>query len=360
MRTLEPRPLPEDFFRAHQAFSTRRVPRQDMQTLLTGPFRPEVGQLVLARVTQLGQHRHVELVHGRKASLYPEDLVILAYGNRYAPDQFEALVPLDLGPCEMVAGGGLAARAVERHAAMSAPTRIQPLGILADAQGEPLNLCQYRLPDRSPPLKRLRVYVVCGTSMNAGKTYTVAMLIRGQRAMGRRVAGCKITGTGSGNDLWRMHDAGASPVLDFADNGLPSTYGTLIKDLEIGLRRLIYEAAAQGADSVVVEIADGLGQAETAGLLHSDTLRELCDGLVFAAADPLGAAAGERWIEGTGLRLLAISGVMTTDPTSVNEARSLVRVPVLTAEHLALGGPFVSADSHAVAANLGQAAQVLP
>lgn len=347
MNDADIRPLPADFAEARQAFATRRVPRQDMRSLIGGALRPQAGQLLLARVTALGQHRSVELANGRKAGLYPDDRVILAYGNRYAPDQFEALVPLDLGPCAMVAGGGIAAREVERNAAMAAPTRVQPLGLIGDADGRALDLMAYRLPDLPLPQPRPRVYAVCGTSMNAGKTHTVAMSIRGLRAQGLRVAACKITGTGSGNDLWRMHDAGAHPVLDFADNGLPSTYGTPVAALEQGLRRLVAECARQGADCVLCEIADGLGQAETAGLLRSPTLRELCDGLLFAAADPLGAAAGERWLDAAGLPLIAVSGLVSADAVSLAEARRLLRVPVLEAVQLAQGEALRAAIARA-------------
>jgi hypothetical protein len=335
MTMPELRALPSDFETAHQSFATRRVPRVLMSRLLAGSMRPAVGELVLARVSQIGQHRSVELVSGRKATLFPDQLVILAYGNRYAPDQFEALVPLDLGPCQMVAGGGVAAREVERHASMSAPTRIVPLGVIADDAGHPLNLRNFALPAREVAAFHAPIYVVCGTSMNAGKTHTVAMLVRGLRASGRRVGAIKVTGTGSGNDLWRMHDAGADPVLDFTDAGWPSTYGTPVADLELVYRRLVSEAVAQGADAVVIEIADGVGQAETAGLLQSFTLRVCCDAVIFAACDALGAAAGVRWLERVGLPVAGVSGLVTAEPAGLEEARSLLEVPVYTADNLA-------------------------
>jgi hypothetical protein len=342
-------PLPADFASARQSFATRRVPLSQARSLIGGARRPQVGDLVLARVLQLGQHRNVELVTGRKAALQPDHLVVLAYGNRYAPDQFEALVPPDLGPCDMVAGGGLAAREVERHAAMGAPTRIRPLGLLADADGRALNLRDYRLPPAAPAARRPRVVVVCGTSMNAGKTHTVAMTVRGLVALGQRVGAIKVTGTGSGNDLWRMHDAGAVPVLDFVDAGWPSTYGTPLAELERCYRRLVDAAAADGAQTLVIEIADGLGQAETAGLLRSTTLRQACDAVIFAACDPLGAAAGVDWLRQAGLPLVAVSGLTTADAASLEETRDLLDLPVLSAEQLAQGLALESACAQASA-----------
>lgn len=341
MNDMQIEGLPQNFANARQAFSTRRVPASDMHTLVSGPVRPEMGQLVLARVSQIGQHRSVELVSGRKAQLFVGDLLILAYGNRYAPDQFEGLIPLDLGPCDLIAGGGLAAREVARNDSMRAPTAIEPLGLIGDAHGRPLNLRDYALPDIAGGAARVPIYVVCGTSMNSGKTHTAAMLVRGLIASGLRVAACKVTGTGSGNDLWKLRDAGASVVLDFADAGYPSTYGVSVEDLERAYL-LLTASASTDADAVVVEIADGLCQAETAGLLRSRTLAAHCDGFLFAAPDPIGAVAGERWLREAGLRVLAISGLMTTCPTSTIEARRLITPPVLTAEQLASGSAFAA------------------
>lgn len=85
---------PRDIRQAQQAFSTRRVPVEAMRILLTERSqRPVAGQLVLARVVSIGQHTRVELANGRRAQLYIGGNVILAYGNRYAPDQFEGMVP---------------------------------------------------------------------------------------------------------------------------------------------------------------------------------------------------------------------------------------------------------------------------
>jgi len=82
---------------AKPAYTTRHVDLNSATGLLSG-VRPAVGDLVLATVTAVGQHPKVEGPDGRRASLFPGDEVVVAYGHRYAPDQFEASVPDDLGP----------------------------------------------------------------------------------------------------------------------------------------------------------------------------------------------------------------------------------------------------------------------
>ena len=142
-------PLPR-ISRAKCAFTTRRMDLPAVQglSLLAGDVVPHPGDLVLAEVTLIGQHKRVELATGRRASLYIGDEVVLAYAGRYAPDQFEAEVPPDLSACQLVAGGGLAARVVTQHADMDAATELMPVGLIADSRGRVLNVRDGRLATR--------------------------------------------------------------------------------------------------------------------------------------------------------------------------------------------------------------------
>ena len=138
---------------AKLAYTPRRVPVGQMATLLSGDLKPRAGDLVLARVTRTRQHGRLELASGRRASLYEGDDIIVCYGNRYAPDQFEALVPANLGPCHLVAAGGIAARMLCKHSKIKAPTEITPVGLIGDHRGRRLNLADWtvaRKGDRHP------------------------------------------------------------------------------------------------------------------------------------------------------------------------------------------------------------------
>ena len=84
--------------RASWAFTTRRVPREHHFRISHQARPPRPGDLVLARIDALGFHRGLQLRNGRKKNLFPEDEIVVAYGNRYAPNQFEAVVPKTLGP----------------------------------------------------------------------------------------------------------------------------------------------------------------------------------------------------------------------------------------------------------------------
>ncbi len=317
---------------AKAAYTVRRIGLGRLQGLALVEACPRAGDLVVAQVTQLGMHQHLESADGRRQRLWPGDTIVVAYGQRYAPDQFEAVIPEDLSPCHLVAGGGVAARVLSRHASIKPATQIAPLGLLADAQGV-LNLRRGALGGARgrTPLS----IAVLGSSMNAGKTTTAANLIAGLKRSGLRVGAAKITGTGAGGDRWLMQDAGASPVLDFTDMGHASTAGLDSATVERILGDLSGHLASTGVDCAVIEVADGLLQRETSALVQSHLFAKVVDAVVFAAPDAMSAIAGVAWLEQRGLPVVAVSGVLTASPLATREAGAALKVPTCTIDDLA-------------------------
>lgn len=319
--------------RARRAFTTRRVDFS-LCGRIVRKGAPAPGDLVLARVEAVGQHQRIELHSGRRARLYEGDEIVVAYGARYAPDQFHARVPVDLGPCDLVAGGGVAGEVTARHARMGRPTRLTPIGLLADRGGRVLNLARFAARPDSPRAAPTTI-VVAGTSMNAGKTTTAASLIRGLTSAGLRVGAGKLTGTGSGGDVWSMSDAGAAVVLDFTDAGHATTAGVAPAALETIAGVIIGALAEAGTDILVLEIADGLLQAETAALLSSPAFLARVDGVLFAAGEAMGAAAGVEWLRRRGAPVLAVSGLVSASPLGREETEAATGLPVATIADLA-------------------------
>jgi molybdopterin-guanine dinucleotide biosynthesis protein len=324
--------IPVSIASLHQAkwaFTTRHVRRKDIERLLPASAASEAGQLLLAEVTQLGQHDGVQLESGRRSQLYLGDRIVVCLGSRYAPDQFEGIAKIENGQdCELLAGGGVAGVVRHRHGRMRAATGLRVLGVLGDADGLPVNIARYALalPDPKPSDRpAIPVMVVVGSSMNAGKTTACASLIHGLARDGWQVGAVKITGTGSFGDVQSYADAGAAEVLDFTDAGLASTYRVEPALLERTSRRLIAELEARGCDVVVVEIADGLLQQETAALVASPTLRDALVQVVFAAADAMGAVAGVQRLRGLGWKVSAFTGLVTASPLAASEAEAALR-----------------------------------
>lgn len=323
----------DELLECKRAFTTRRVQLTDASSLVTDGVSPSAGDLVLARVDRLGLHQRIELPTGRRCQLHEGDKILVAYGARYAPDQFEAVVPDDLGPCELVAGGGVAARVLSRCARVAEATRITPMGMLVDRDGQVLNLRRWAIREEargSDPL----VIAVVGTSMNAGKTTTASKLINGLARCGLKVGAAKVTGTGSGGDVWSMTDAGACKVVDFTDHGHASTYLLDEDEVTRTARGLIGHLASLNVDVSVIEVADGLLQRETAFLLSCERFTELLDAVIFSAFDAAGAVYGIDQLRRLGLPVIALSGMLSTSPLGAREASATTGLPVLTSTQL--------------------------
>lgn len=310
----------------------------DLFALSGADVIPSPGDIVLAKVTAIGRQQKLEGTDSRRMTLFAGDTVALAYGNRYAADQYHAVVPDDLGPCSMVAAGGVAGRVIAQHAMVEDATAIEPIGILASASNvvasrdvAPLALD----PSREVPQGRPIVIASLGTSMNSGKTTAAAHLVHGLARSGRTVGAAKVTGTGAGNDPGFFRDAGAAEVVDFTDYGFPTTFLLAYEEVRALVVNVVADLAGRGCDVIVIEIADGLFQEETRRLLGDPVFAAAVDRIVFSAADSLGAVAGVEVLGSAPVEVACVSGLLTASPLLEEEARRALDVPVVSTPDLA-------------------------
>ena len=328
---------------AKYAYTTRYVAewvarQPDGYFLQTAPdTRPRPGDVVLAEVVELGHHKKLESPVSRRAQMFVGDEIVVAYGHRYAPDQFEAEVPDSLEEAHLVAAGGVVGLVTAIREGLDDPTIVQPLGLLADSRG-PLSLSRAAPHAPMPPLDlapslappaRPPVVALVGTSMNSGKTTALASLALGLTRSGMRVAAGKATGTGAGGDPGMYRDGGAEPVMDFTDFGYASTYRLDHKSVVAVFSSLINELAVGNPDAILIEIADGAYQVETARLLDDPAFTRHVDQVVFTCGEALSALTGVELLRKHNLRVVAVSGRLTSSPLATREARSVLDVPVI-------------------------------
>ncbi|MEO1028382.1 MAG: DUF1611 domain-containing protein [Pseudomonadota bacterium] len=317
---------------AKWAFTTRRVNRNDVRGLSTNFASAKAGDLMLCEITEIGQHKNIQLADRRMSTSYPGDLVVLCLGDRYAPDQFLASAVIDDDKIDLVAGGGVAGRVDAAHSFMRSPTRLKPMGILTGARGQVLNVADYALP-ALPANNDVTVIGVFGASMNSGKTTAATSLAHGLIRSGYAAAGVKATGTGAFGDFNSFEDGGA-PALDFTDAGMATTFRMPLDRIEAGFDMLVATAAARGAEVVVVEIADGVFQQETREILKSSRIRDRLDGILFAAPDALSSLGGVTVLKQMGLTPFAISGMVSCSPLAKAEAAEVTGLPILSRQDL--------------------------
>ncbi len=196
----------------------------------------------------------LEAPSGRRVEVVPGDLIVGALGRRFATLQivgdWRAVGP-DLKLDTLTIAGVLGrctSFSVPRPAMVELAYRghVWRAGEKVTMRGE-AERAQW--PDRelSAP-----VLLIIGTSMEAGKTLAAKTIVRRLRDLGLRVGAVKLTGVGRYRDVLAMGDAGADPILDFVDAGLPSTINDTV-GVERALRRLVGRLAAADVDVVVAE-----------------------------------------------------------------------------------------------------------
>ncbi|MHC4948532.1 MAG: hypothetical protein ACYTG1_09750 [Planctomycetota bacterium] len=294
---------------------------------------PEVGDLVYGRVTTLGFHAFLENVHGRIHKIHDGSRAVFVYGNRYAPDHYEGLVPDEpMTHVDLLARSGVVGVVTGKNTLIQDPTRVRVLGYVCDEEGNVVNttrspLIVPRTEAKRP--RRARMILVVGTAMNSGKSLAAVACCWALSSVGHSVRASKITGTASLKDILAMNDAGASVYNDFTHFGYPSTYMLPRDDL---LRIFNHTDLRYGNESKnywVVELADGILQRETALLLASDDVTQRIHRLIFCAADALGCVGGLRVLdERFGLVPDAISGVLSSSPLARRELAEFTDAPV--------------------------------
>lgn len=348
----------EALARAKFAYSTRFVAdhpdRASFGVDTDRTLAPRDGDVVLARVQEIGKHKRLEGPTSRRQTLFIGDEIVIAYGSRYAADQFLTKLPSDLGTCHLAAAGGLASEVVEQHESIEEATVIEPIGLVTDAAGTRLNLrdlAPLQVTEAGPSTGHAPVIAVLGTSMNSGKSTLLACLAHGLSRAGLRVHAGKATGTGAGNDSHLFTDAGAQRVLDFTDCGLSSTFGLGYDEVRNTFGTLVDELSRpdgeDAPDVVLIEIADGVYQGETSRLLTDPILTERVDQLVFAAGDALGAVGGVSALGDLGHTPVLVSGRLTASPLATREAMAALDVPVVSTYDLcepAIASSFLPGD----------------
>lgn len=295
---------------------------------------PRMGEVLVARVREIGHHSRLDEPSGVKATILDGDVVGVVFSPRYATEQFEAVVPPTLELVQIVAGGGVCGVVVSRSGSMGEPTRLEPLGFLRGPDGARVNLADVGLRPVAAEYSELPVVLSVGASMDSGKTTSAAYLINGLTRGGWRVGAAKLTGTAAAKDPKLMADAGAIEVLDFARAGYASTVGLSAERLAHVADVCMSRLAQRGAEIMVLEIADGVMQRETQLMLSWFAGRAGPTAAIYSCGDAFAVGTGVDRLRRAGVRPLAVSGMVTSSPLSLDEARAETELPVLSRDEL--------------------------
>jgi hypothetical protein len=296
--------------------------------------KPEVGDVIFGEVILIGEHSNLENKSGRIHVIHRGSKGVFVFGNRYAPDYYEGWVP-DAMPetVDLLSRSGVVGRVVTKNILRKDPTKVRVLGYVCDENGTVVNTRLHPLVRPKQDQKkfpRAKMILVCGTTMNAGKSMAAVACCWALSSQGHNVRASKVTGTASLKDILYMNDAGANHFSDFTFLGFPSTY-LLSNDELIGIfNKLDLKFANNPKNYWVVELADGLLQRETRYLLKHPEVRKRIHKLIFCSSDALGAIGGLTTIQDEfELRPDLISGICSSSPLHIKELSEFTNIPVL-------------------------------
>jgi len=321
--------IDRDFVLPSAAFTLKR---SQIKYYMHSERKPRVGDMVYGEVFRLGQHSSLENASGRIHVIQDGKRAIFVFGNRYAPDYYEGFVPDEFcSKVDLIARSGIIGIAKTKNSSIKDPTRVKILGYVCDDQGNVLNTLNFplikpRKKDKKTP--RAKMILVCGTSMNSGKSMAAKACCWALSSKGHKVRAAKVTGTASLKDILHMNDAGAQPFADFTYLGYPSTYLLEKEELLNVFNQLDLRYANNPKNYWVVEFADGIIQRETAMLLNEPEVRKRIHKLIFCANDAFGAIGGLNVLNSMGLKPHALSGVCTSSPLAVRELSSFTDIPI--------------------------------
>ncbi len=295
---------------------------------------PRVGDLLFGEVSELGHHRLVESRSGRMHTINVGTRAVFVFGNRYAPDQFEGLVPQSHSDyVDLFSRGGVVGEVKAQNQLIGVATKIHALGYVCNSDGKVINTTDHVLikPRKSSRDKPGAKLILCiGTSMNSGKTHAAAACCYALSSMGRNVRAAKITGTASLKDILLMNDCGAENIADFSYFGYPSSYLLEHEQLLWMFNAFDMKYGNNPNNYIVVEFADGIFQRETAILLKMPEVRKRISKLVFCAPDSTAVYGGLRILrEEFDLEPDAISGLCSSSPLAMREINSFTELPIL-------------------------------
>jgi hypothetical protein len=316
-----------------KSFACRSVNDFALKTEIIKFHSPKMGDVGIFKVLEPKGNVLVDS-YGSPHNLFENDLIMVAFGNRYATNQYEGYVPNNpVTKCELLARGGVAGSVCSINSTFkSTPASLELVAYAVDEDGQVINTIQKEKLIAFSPMANIfpKIILSIGTSMDSGKTTTAAYLCGGLKNAGHQVSFIKLTGTAYPRDARLAEDRGADFATDFSAFGYPSTYMIDYNELLNLYQTLIHKTVniAQ-PEYIVMEIADGLLQRETKMLLQDSAFMSTVHNVIFSSGDSLGVLTGLQMLNDWRCAPFAISGLFTASELLIKAVEPFVDAPVL-------------------------------
>lgn len=303
----------------HRSFDVEPIPAKQWET----------GDYVIGTISKRPSHKaRVEAPNGREIEPLEGEQVLGALGNRAATREavgYWRNIDQSTGHMDLLGGGGLIGRTT------STSPFLHPLISLTydghvHLNGRKRNMTDYTPdgPDELEENTNVPIILVLGTSMSSGKTMSCRVIIRALKQLGITPVGCKLTGAGRYHDVKTMEDAGADPVFDFVDAGLPSTVVPEQMYSE-QIQPVISRIRAGSPDAIVAEI----GASPLEPYNGDVAVRLIQDDVVctvLSASDPYAVVGMQSTFD---INIDLVSGIATNTEAGEKMIRKMTGLPAM-------------------------------
>ncbi|GCE25622.1 hypothetical protein KDA_11060 [Dictyobacter alpinus] len=297
---------------------------------------PEEGAVLIAEaLSDAGKNNLLEFTSGRIGFLTEGDILPVVLGKRRALREYSGDIPKQVAVGDVLyylCESGVVGEIRGINEQWGAPIQVRILGSLLE-NGKPVNIKQSALPNYTTLEQSAPIIGVVGTCMNIGKTTAICKIIKHFKAQGLKVAGVKLSGVASTQDLDKIQDAGASPVLGFMDAGLPSTCGNPQAVIEAAIS-VLHAANTFNPDLIIAEFGDGiLGEYNVGHILKSPHIQQHISSFIVGAGDLVGAWGAQEIMHQYGVPVTVITGPAVNNDTGVQYVENHFHVPAESNQH---------------------------
>jgi Domain of unknown function (DUF1611_C) P-loop domain len=282
-----------------------------------------------------GKNSAFEFSSGRIGRLVKDDIFPGVLGKRRALREYSGDIPAQIAVGDtlyLLCESGIVGEIRGINEKWGVPMQVKVLGSITSA-GKQLNIKDTSIQRQKSLVQSAPIVGVVGTSMDIGKTTAICKLIQHFKARGLKVAGVKLSGVASTQDLDKISDAGADPVLGFMDGGLPSTCGNATDVVEVALG-ILEEINRSGPDLIVAEFGDGiLGEYNVEHLLRNPCMQKHICALIVGAADLVAAWGAKEILSRYGVSATVITGPAANNDTGALYIEKNLKVPAESNQH---------------------------
>lgn len=308
------------------------------EVTVSSKIAAEEGSVVLVEAgSHEGKFNIIDYANGRLGKLWQWDKIPAVLGFRKAMTEFAGHVPSKISAGDelyLLCESGIVGSISGVFESWGRPMKVKVFGSILDTNHKPMNLKKYKLPTIKKIKKEVPLIVFLGTRMDCGKTTIACKIAHELAALGKKVAGVKLTGVAFTQDMFKLKDAGVDPAYDFVDMGLPSTCNGNPKEIVESALNLVNISKKYKPDCILAEFGDAvLGEYHVADILQNSSFKPQIKIVVLAANDLAGAKGTMDILADWGIKIDLVTGPVTNSKIGIELIHKHFRLNAESNQH---------------------------